>query len=151
MAQTANVRRNYSYPFTVNLYVEECCACGMVFAMPSDWQQVRRRQRDTFHCPAGHAQHYTGKTPEQQQRERAEQAEAAAAAERRRATQAEEAARYQRRRVAALRGHLTRMRNRIAAGVCPVPGCQRTGLTQTLRHIRTKHPDWLHDHPEVSE
>ena len=53
----------------------------------------------------------------------------------------------------AYRGHLTRMRNRIAAGVCPVPGCRRTGLTQTLRHIASQHPEWLaeHEHALVKE
>ena len=132
------------------LYVWNCDDCGVLMGVDNAWLEARRKDAGTIYCPNGHKLSYS-KSEADIQRERAEVAEAAAKAQRNRAQQAEEAARYQRRRVAALRGHLTRMRNRIAAGVCPVPGCQRTGLTQTLRHIQSQHPDWLHEHPEVTE
>lgn len=143
---TLNAQRHYNYPVTVTLYVQECCNCGLVFGVAEDFDTRRRKDHKSFCCPAGHWQSYTGPTEAQKQRSRAEAAE-------RRAEQAESTARRQRERAertersnSALKGHLTRMKNRIAAGVCPVPGCKRTGLTQTMRHIATKHPQWHAEH-----
>ena len=35
--------------------------CGIVFGVPVEWQQAKRRTRNTFWCPNGHAQHYTAR------------------------------------------------------------------------------------------
>ena len=142
--------QGFTYPTKGDLAVQTCCACGILFAVDGDYDRRRREDHKDFHCPNGHPQHYTGKTEAQRQRQRAEQAEAKAARLQAHADQQAAEIGYQQRRASALKGHLTRMRRRIAAGVCPVPGCQRTGLTQTLRHIAAKHPDWLHDHPDVA-
>lgn len=146
MAVTA-AERNQRYAQYVDLYVIECGheGCGIVFAMPDDYDDRRRRDGKTFYCPNGHGRAYL-ETEEKRLRKRLDAAE-------RRASQAEETARSQRERAAkaersaiAYRGHLTRMKNRIANGVCPVPGCKRTGLIQTMRHIATKHPRWAAEH-----
>lgn len=143
---TITGKRNYNYGVTVRLSVQECCECGLVFGVATDFDTRRRADQKGFYCPAGHFQSYCGPTEAQQQRERAEAAE-------RRAEMAEATARRQRERAEALdrsrsayKGQLTKIRNRIAAGVCPVPGCKRTGLTQTMRHIATKHPHWHDEH-----
>lgn len=52
----------------------------------------------------------------------------------------------ERRSAAALRGHITRLKNRIVAGVCPVPGCKRSGFSNVMRHVASKHPEWHADH-----
>jgi len=138
------------YEVATDLRVEECGVCRVVFAYPAEHYRQANADHDVwFWCPNGHKLHYLGKTQEEQQRERAERAEALASRRLAAFDQERAMTASARRSAAALRGHLTRMKNRIAAGVCPVPGCQRTGLTQTLRHIQTKHPDWLHEHPEV--
>lgn len=124
-----------------------CSECGLLWAMPETYVNRRRNDGRLFYCPNGHGQLYR-ETEEDRQRKRA-------SAERRRADNAENAARIQRERAererrtaVALRGHLTRMKNRIANGICPVPGCKRSGFTNVMRHVASKHPDWHHDHAE---
>ena len=54
----------------------------------------------------------------------------------------------ERRSAAAYRGHLTRMRNRVARGVCPVAGCKRS-FPELHAHVVTCHPELLGDLPEL--
>lgn len=133
----------------LDLVSEDCCECGVTFAMPADmhWRLVNN-PGSAFYCPNGHSQHYVGKSEAQKQQERAEQAEqrlkwaeARESAQRRERQAAERSAR-------AYKGHLTRMRNRIANGVCPVGGCRRN-FANVKAHITSQHPDWAHEHPEA--
>jgi hypothetical protein len=98
----------------LDLTVEDCCNCGIRFAMSSD---LNRRLRDkpgsTFWCPAGHAQHYTGKSV----RQKLEDAEAREVALRDQLHAAEADAE-------ATRVRLLRDRHRFANGVCPC--CNRS-------------------------
>lgn len=50
--------------FSNNVWFEvaHCCNCGVAFAMNSIYDRARREKRDTFYCPSGHPQHYTGKS-----------------------------------------------------------------------------------------
>lgn len=149
MARTGTIvgERGYTYPVKVNLAVFECPSpnCGVVYGIPVEFRDSLYANGGSYYCPNGHKLSWS-EDEAQRQRKRAERAERAA-------KNAEEAARYQRQRAEreersarAYRGHLTRMRNRVAAGVCPVPGCKRTGLVQTMKHLASKHPDWLADH-----
>jgi uncharacterized Zn finger protein (UPF0148 family) len=138
-------QRRYDYPVTIDLRVWECPACGIVYGIPVDFADSLRKKGGSYYCPNGHGLSWH-ETEEDRQRKRATAAE-------RRATQAEDTARAQRHRAEtaersaiAYRGHLTRIKNRIVAGVCPVPGCKRTGLVQTMRHISAKHPAWHAEH-----
>lgn len=141
----------YTYATRANLVVEDCATCGILHAIPAEFRQRRLDDGASWYCPNGHRMHFA-KSNVDREREARERAE-------RRAEQAEQAARYQReqaarerRTSAALRGHLTRMRNRIANGVCPVPGCKRSGFTNVMRHVAAKHPDWHAEHAhEVTE
>lgn len=138
--------------FTGRLVILSCW-CGMQHAVPEDLRAYQMRQHDNgerdvrgIFCPLGHQHVPSGPGAAKRDRDRADAAE-------RRAEMAEATARRQRERAerlersrAALKGHLTRARKRIANGVCPVPGCHRSGFTAVMRHIAAKHPDWLHDH-----
>lgn len=42
-----------------------CCNCGIVFGIEKEYDDLLRKEHKTFHCPNGHAQHYTGETEEQ--------------------------------------------------------------------------------------
>lgn len=139
--------------FTGDLVVLTCW-CGMHHAIPSQLrvhqnQEADEGRRFLVYCPLGH-NHYPsnadGPTKAARERQRTEAME-------RRAVNAENAARIQReiaekerRSAAALRGHLTRIRTRIAAGICPVPGCRRSGFAKVRDHLEAKHPDWLAEH-----
>jgi len=143
--QLVNARSGYSYKTAATLDVKHCPICGVLYAVDSVLMQHHDRDGTSWYCPNGHSLHFI-KPKAQREAERAEAAE-------RRAINAETAARYQRNRAesaersaAAYRGHLTRMKNRIANGVCPVPGCKRSGFSQVMRHIATVHPEWHAEH-----
>ena len=120
-------------------------ACGLDFAVATVWDQARRNDHATFYCPNGHGQHYTGETELQKARRQLEDARentryarASAAAARDQAAAAERSAR-------AYKGVATRVKNRAAHGVCPVPGCKRS-FANVERHVAGQPPDFVADH-----
>lgn len=138
-------RRRHVYPEVVNLCVWQCPECGIVYGIPQDFANACQRDGSSYYCPNGHSLGWH-ETDADRQKKRADAAE-------RRANQAENAARSQRvraeaeqRRASAYKGQATKIRNRIAAGVCPVPGCRRSGFSQVMRHIEAKHPSWAAEH-----
>lgn len=135
----------YQYATTADLDVKHCPICGVLYAVDSVLMDCHDRDGTSWHYPNGHSLHFT-KPKAVREKERADAAEA-------RARSAEDTARFWRQRdkdtrrsLAATKGHLTRMRNRIAQGVCPVQGCKRSGFSNVMRHIASKHPEWHHEH-----
>ena len=120
----------------IRLTVEECCNCGVAFAMPLTWQ---RHYRDDparwFYCPAGHRQHYTESEVERKLR----QAEERLAAERGWSAELSSRLASTDRRLSATKAVVTRQRNRAAAGLCP---CCNRHFTAMERHMATKHPEY---------
>ena len=57
-------KRNYIYSIWTTMVTEECCVCGILFAMTSDFEKARRKDKKDFSCPNGHKQHYLGETKE---------------------------------------------------------------------------------------
>jgi hypothetical protein len=111
---------------------ETCCNCGMAFAMEVSFQRARRADHKSFYCPAGHGQHYTGKTEEQKLREQLEQ-------EQRRLEQARTARdRVIHERDAIAKAH-KKMRVRVANGVCP---CCNRSFDNLRSHMATQHSDF---------
>ncbi len=117
---------------TVELVTENCCACGVLFAMDAEFRRQRQRDHRLLYCPAGHQQHYTGQPTEQQLRQRAERLEQQLASR-------DEDLRAERVSHAATKGQLTRVRKRVGNGVCPC--CNRT-FQQLSRHMSTQHPEY---------
>lgn len=120
----------------LELVHEECCNCGVSFGLTADYFRRKKDNGGTFHCPNGHPQHYTTSTVQELQAklDAAETRAQAIAASR---DLARMEADHERRRAAAQKGHRTRLRNRIAAGVCPC--CNRT-FANVHRHIASQHP-----------
>ena len=117
----------------VELETEECCVCGLTFAMPASFKASARKDHSkTFYCPAGHIQHYTGETEAQKYKRLFEEKERALASEK-------ETKDRQYRLLIATNKKLTNLKKRAAAGVCPC--CKRT-VSQMARHMATKHPDF---------
>ena len=117
-----------------------CCSCGAEFAMSESFYDQRLRDRVDFYCPAGHPQHFIGKTTEQKRIEELERAleqqkSLAESAQRQRAwaeTNAKGAA------IAAgkARAKAARLQHRIECGTCP--NCHRT-FKQLAAHMLAKH------------
>lgn len=121
--------------------VIDCCQCGMLFAMTEQFQSRRHTDGQSFYCPAGHSQRYTETELEKARKEierakkRAENLSLMHDQEMRRRQITE-------RQLAAQKGQATKLRKRIANGVCPC--CQRS-FTDLHRHMATKHPDFVEE------
>lgn len=128
---------------STNIYTlvqQTCCRCGVLFGMESGFDQQRRDDHKSWYCPNGHSQFYNGKSEAQKLQEQLDAARSLAERETNRRRVAEYDALVGGRSAAAYKGHATRIRNRIANGVCPA-GCNRH-FTNVQRHIATQHPDF---------
>lgn len=130
----------YRADVTYTLRSQTCCACGVLFGVEVGYDNRRREDHKSFYCPNGHSQSYTGPTEADRLKEQLDAARSLAAREATRRQRAEERTEAQRRSAAAFKGHVTRIRNRIANGVCPA-GCNRH-FENVERHIATQHPDF---------
>jgi hypothetical protein len=122
------------------LVQQTCYLCGVLFGMEAGFDKRRRNDHREWFCPNGHGQIYNGKTEAQQLKEQLDAARSLAAREAMWRREAEARTETERRSAAAYKGHMTRIRNRIANGVCPA-GCNRH-FDNVERHIASKHPDF---------
>jgi len=127
--------------FTGTLVVQDCCVCGITFGVPADFDRRRLDDHKSFYCPAGHAQSYTGKTEAQKLREQLARTQQ----QRDNAYSSNTSLRDQLGATErSLRGHKaakTRIKNRIAAGVCP---CCNRRFENLARHMSGQHPNYNH-------
>lgn len=132
---------NTSY---VDFCIDDCPSCGVVFATTAEYQTYRREDGKIFYCPNGHSISF-GASQAAKERIRADdlarQLEAARVSRQAVRDQAEASERSAR----AYKGHLTRLHNLIANGVCPVPKCHRS-FTNIKAHIKKEHPQWADQH-----
>jgi hypothetical protein len=125
-----------------------CCQCDEIFGMCGATYQTLERSGATWHCPFGHRQHFTLGPSEadklraalQKQEQETRKAREEAERERRWRLEGQEQRQHLERRLAATRGVNTRMRNRVANGVCPC--CNRT-FVNLARHMSTKHKGFV--------
>jgi hypothetical protein len=115
----------------INLVDTVCAGCGMDFSVPDWFLTGRREDGQTFYCPAGHHLSFR-KTELDRLRERADRlsaqnthlADQAAAAER---------------ALRATKGQVTKLKKRVANGVCP---CCNRSFANLARHMSGQHPDF---------
>ena len=126
----------------VQLQVYTCATCGILFALEERWVQMRS-ERDNgvargWHCPAGHVNVYRkndlDRAKEQLALEHLLLERTRAARDR-----AQDLASKRERQLSAQKGVTTRIKNRIARGVCP---CCNRSFENLHRHMQTKHPDY---------
>jgi hypothetical protein len=121
-----------------------CCACKCEVWIPDALYEAALHSRGPngihYYCAYGHSQHYVqGESEEtklRRERDRLVQ---------RLAEKDDEIARQRGLRESAensartLKGHVTRIKNRVGHGVCPC--CSRT-FGNLARHMATQHPTW---------
>ena len=91
---------------TIIKYVSvSCCECGIVFRMEEEYHQGLMDSGNSFYCPNGHRQHYSESTVSKLEKQLGD-----ARAEVRRLKYS---LAYIKRSRAAIKGHLTRLKNRI--------------------------------------
>lgn len=120
-----------------------CGSCGVVFGLGQTFIDIRQDDHRTWYCPNGHPRFY----PADNKAERLAKENERLKTQNRIARESErfhrEQAAHERRSAAAVRGHLTRLRKRIAAGVCP---CCNRSFDNVRCHIEGQHPDWVTEH-----
>lgn len=115
------------------LQTNVCPVCGIHYAAPTAFFQARRTlsaSKTGWWCPNGHNLVFT-ETEVDRERRRAQQAE-------QRIAQLQDELAGERRRADKEAMELTRVRKRLARGVCPC--CNRT-FDNLARHMATKHPE----------
>lgn len=118
------------------LYATECWVCGIAFAWPDHMDDRARERGTTFYCPNGHSIRY-GESE-------ATKLRAQLAREEGRVAQYRSEAEYAENRRRAEKAAKTRLKNRIAKGVCP---CCNRHFANVQKHIEGQHPEYagVHD------
>lgn len=140
---------------TTQLWVTDCPSCGVIFATTADLEKRRRADGERFYCPNGHGMTFgrskADRLQEQLDAEQKRSTRLVESVERERQHTERERQRteHERRRAAAAKGQLTKMRNRVARGVCPKQGCRRS-FESLHEHVRHEHPELLDNVTEIT-
>lgn len=134
--------RGQTFSAAIDMVVEQCCNCGVTFAMTKDFKDEKLKYRDnhnrrSFYCPNGHPQWYLGETEEQKLKRELAQTENDKKWYERRYKEESQRADHERHRANGYKGHATRITKRVKAGVCIC--CNRT-FKDLAAHMATKHP-----------
>jgi hypothetical protein len=130
---------------TTTTYEVVCCGeCGVQFAMTTEFRQARMNDHKVFWCPNGHRRYYSGENKEEELRRKLDQQSASFERERQSHQRTERSRKLLARQRAAAKGQVTKMRNRIANGICPC--CNRT-FKNVARHMQSQHPDYVDQKP----
>jgi hypothetical protein len=118
------------------IFIETCYHCGVPFGIHRPQREQLLENGKSFYCPAGHSQRYTKKERLEKQLEEKERLLLDAMED---AYWWQGEAEAQARKVAAAKGNMTKLRKRIANGVCP---CCHRQFVNLQRHMTTQHPDY---------
>lgn len=122
---------------TVKLHRVECCNCGVVFAITQDMYERRLEDGENFFCPNGHKQHYTRK---EKLEDKIAELEDKLQLAKNRATYNQNQSQHRANQVRAYKGHLTRLKMKVADGRCP---CCNTHFKDLHEHMQKEHPDYV--------
>lgn len=109
-----------------------CGECGGTYAISERYRQQKEDERGFWHCPYCQVSWGYGEG-------KVQRLEKQLAQERARSDQARARAKEFERSMQATKGHLTRLKQRVANGVCPC--CQRQ-FANLAQHMRNQHPEY---------
>ncbi len=128
------------------------CYCGCVHAVPESLRKEQMRQFNdghsrvmSLHCPLGHTYRPVGEPQCEKLKRRIQQERAEADRQRMQVLRERERTALAERRRAAQKGVTTKIKKRVAAGVCPC--CNRT-FQDLARHMAGQHPEFTKDEKE---
>lgn len=128
--------------YPVQLVAVTCGGCQLIFGMPKAMYTKCREEGLSFRCPnprcSWDSQSYTETKMDRLERELEEQ-KADAEYWRKRKIFEQNQREAAERSAAAYKGHLTRTKRRVAAGVCP---CCRRNFENLASHMETQHPGY---------
>lgn len=125
---------------SAQLWIETCFKCDVRFGMPDGTYQtnIAQKEKGGFFCPHGHSQVYvTGETEVTKLRRERDRLKQRIAYKDDAVREAEARAENEKRRASGFKGQVTRIKNRVSAGVCPC--CNRT-FENLARHMNSQHP-----------
>lgn len=117
---------------SVTIVATSCGNCGIQFGLDANFKAAREADGASFYCPNGHFIGWAGHNREKQLETQLAAARSLGRLEAERRLAAE-------RQRAAAKGQVTKIKNRVAKGVCPC--CNRT-FANLARHMDGQHPDW---------
>ena len=117
---------------------ETCWVCGITFGMPTRWHNRLSDDRKNFWCPAGCKLFY-GKSTVTKLREQVEREQQKLVREREWHQRTKGFLETTERSLSATKGVVTRIKNRVAKGVCP---CCKRSFPNLRRHMEGKHPEF---------
>jgi len=136
----------YTYSPTQDIHIITCAACSIPFGITTAFENRRREDHGTFYCPVGHSNFYPQDNEVEKLRKQLVREKDWRQWEADQRMAAEADAKHQRYVAGAAKGRITKMKKRIAAGVCPAPGCKRSGLGEDVAaHIKSCHPGFSID------
>jgi hypothetical protein len=117
---------------TTQMIYETCCNCFVVFGMTQELYRQRKQDGRSFYCPNGHGQYYS-KSTESTLKEKLKAAE-----ENARWWKGE--AEFKSRQVSNRQGQITKIKNSIKQGFCPL--CNDKHFPDLETHMCEKHPNY---------
>lgn len=132
-----------SYTISHQITLEVCVCpvkgCGVTYGLDEAYKDRLRAKAAGFYCPNGHWLSWP-ESDADKQRKRAEKAEKDAKFWRDRMRDEQEAAQHARNQARAEKAAKTRLKNRIAKGICP---CCKRHFANVHRHITSQHPEFV--------
>ena len=127
---------------TTTYTIIDCPECNVLFAITDQFEERRRADGNSFYCPSGHSMSYGDSLKDQLRRAKDANARLTSRLDQ---VKADRDQTELRRRAAV--GQATKIRKRIANGVCP---CCNRSFADLARHMQSKHPEYAANSKAVS-
>jgi len=131
----------------VELTMLTCGKCGTPFAIESKFYRHLCNSGDTFFCPNGHPRAFVEGEVDKLKKQLAQEAKRRERLETSLRDQREENERLVRSR-SAVKGQVTKLRNKIANGICP---CCDQFFPDLHSHMSVAHPEFETTEPEATK
>ena len=122
----------------IALEIDSCCVCGIVHAIPKELRDHCYNNGGRWYCPNGHhigwSEAHSKKASDQMREE--------VARLKSKVSLKDERIESLNRSLSAQQGQITKIKNRIANGVCP---CCNRSFANLARHITVKHPNYKNE------
>jgi septal ring factor EnvC (AmiA/AmiB activator) len=130
-------------PKELSVAIEQiyCCNdhCDAMIIIPERVMNRFRESHKTFHCYFGHPQSFTGKNEKQKLRDELEKSERLRERARKEKEWVQQDLKNERNSNRALKGVITRTKNRVKNGVCP---CCNRSFKNLHEHMSKQHPKY---------
>lgn len=138
MAITIYNKEQIEYGTTVTLVTIQCYKCSVPFAIPQRLDDYFRETKHSFFCPNGHSQAYVTSVSEGLRKKLSEQEQSNLRMKNLLSSKNETIGALERQK-SAIKGQVTKIKNRVSNGVCPC--CNRT-FENLANHMKHQHPEF---------